>query len=182
MSGEKHILYRHKPHPHKPRNVHHEYLEQLTVGQKVADSFASGIGSWTFVIVQAVIMILWMIINTLTLFQFIHFDIFPFVFLNLAMSAEAAFSSPLIMMSQNRQSEKDRLTAQNDYETDMKAEHHIEEMVRHLDSQDDELLRQSKMLEEHYQELCKQTKMLTALLTPPVTVRRRVRKQEVDET
>jgi uncharacterized membrane protein len=172
-------LYHHKPHPHKPRNINQVHDEQLTFGQRIADSFASGIGSWTFVIVQAAIMIVWMIINTLTLFKFIHFDIFPFVFLNLAMSAEAAFSSPLIMMSQNRQSEKDRLMAENDFRTDQKAEHHIEEMIGHLDAQDHVLLQLIQRLDKHEQWQNEMLVKVSAVLEKKP--RTRVAKQEVVE-
>ena len=87
-----------REHIHLPANV----------GEKVADKAAATIGSWDFIIIQAIIMILWVIVNTLTFFQVIHFDSYPFVFMNLAMSAEAAFSAPIIMMSQNRQADKDR--------------------------------------------------------------------------
>ena len=90
MSTRKHI--------HLPANL----------GEKVSDKAASAIGSWPFIIIQAAIMALWVIVNTLTFFHIIWFDQFPFVFMNLAMSAEAAMSAPIIMMSQNRQASRDR--------------------------------------------------------------------------
>ena len=79
-----------------------------SLGDKIADSAAAGIGSWNFIIAQAVLMAIWFVLNTAGWFVW-HWDVYPFVFLNLAMSAEAAFSAPIIMMSQNRQADKDRL-------------------------------------------------------------------------
>jgi uncharacterized membrane protein len=89
---------------------------------------AAFIGSWTFIIGQAVLMVIWCIVNTLALFHVIQFDAYPFVFLNLFMSAEAAFSTPLILMSQNRQAERDRHQAEDDYRTNIEAKQEIEEL------------------------------------------------------
>lgn len=77
------------------------------IGEKIADKTAASIGSWSFIIAQAALMAVWFILNTAGWFVW-KWDLYPFVFLNLAMSAEAAFSAPIIMMSQNRQAEKDR--------------------------------------------------------------------------
>lgn len=86
-----------RAHIHAPRHV----------GDRVADAVATGIGSWNFIIAQAVLMAFWFVLNTAGWFVW-KWDLYPFVFLNLAMSAEAAFSAPIIMMSQNRQADKDR--------------------------------------------------------------------------
>src|SRR6266581_2734089 len=108
-------------HNHPPViNVNEAADEQLTMGQRVADKVATRMGSWSFIISQALIMVVWIMLNLVGWFY--HWDIYPFVLLNLAMSAQAAFATPLIMMSQNRQSEKDRLTAQNDYLINCKGE------------------------------------------------------------
>lgn len=87
-----------RAHIHVPANI----------GEQVADSVVSFIGGWSFIIGQAAIMAVWVVLNTFALFHFMQFDSYPFVFLNLAMSAEAAFASPLILMSQNRQAARDR--------------------------------------------------------------------------
>jgi uncharacterized membrane protein len=87
-----------RTHIHIPANL----------GERVADAIASFIGSWRFIIGQAILMFLWVIVNTLAFFHVLHFDSYPFVFLNLAMSAEAAFSAPIIMMSQNRSAVRDK--------------------------------------------------------------------------
>lgn len=139
-------------HSHPPViNVNEVADEQLTVGQKVADKVASGMGSWRFIIIQATLMIVWITLNLVAWFY--HWDIYPFVLLNLAMSAQAAFATPLIMMSQNRQSEKDRLTAQNDYQTDYKGEEEIRHIMEHLDHQDVLILQIVKRLQEQHVEI-----------------------------
>lgn len=102
------------------RNVVHEFEEQLTVGQQVADRFAQIIGSWRFIIIQSVLLAVWITLN-ITAYIY-HWDPYPFILLNLAMSFQAAYAAPILMMSQNRQAEKDQLQAKNDYEVNLKAE------------------------------------------------------------
>ncbi len=119
--------------------------EQLTLGQRIADKVAARMGSWNFIIGQALIMVVWIMLNLVGWFY--HWDVYPFVLLNLAMSAQAAFATPLIMMSQNRQAEKDRLTAQNDYQTDCKGEQEIRFIMEHLDHQDTLILQILQRLE-----------------------------------
>src|SRR5215470_14774609 len=139
-------------HAHPPIiNVNEVADEQLTMGQRVADRVAGTMGSWRFIITQATIMVIWITLNLVGWFY--HWDIYPFVLLNLAMSAQAAFATPLIMMSQNRQAEKDRLTAQNDYQTDCKGEEEVRHIMDHLDHQDDLILQIVKRLEEQHMEM-----------------------------
>ena len=102
------------------RNVAHEFEEQLTFGQRVADRFAQIIGSWRFIIIQSVLLVVWIALN-ITAYVY-RWDPYPFILLNLAMSFQAAYAAPILMMSQNRQSEKDHLQAKNDYEVNLKAE------------------------------------------------------------
>ena len=135
-------------------NVNEVADEQLTMGQRVADRVAGTMGSWRFIITQATIMVIWIMLNLVGWFY--HWDIYPFVLLNLAMSAQAAFATPLIMMSQNRQAEKDRLTAQNDYQTDCKGEEEIRHIMDHLNHQDDLILQIVKRLEEQHMEMREQ--------------------------
>lgn len=122
---------------HAPQNVNALHESQLTVGQKVADAVAAGMGSWTFIIVQGTLLALWILINTVQLA--FKFDPYPYILLNLALSFQAAFAAPFIMISQNRQAEKDRLTAQNDYMTDVKGEEEIKHIMDHLDSLDEKI-------------------------------------------
>ena len=101
---------------------------KTTFGEWLADKVAEFGGSWTFLSLFAAFLLLWAVINTLLLI-FGAFDPFPFIFLNLMLSMLAAAQAPIILMSQNRQSAKDRITAQHDYEVNLKAE--LEIMALH---------------------------------------------------
>src|SRR5579862_722388 len=101
------------------RNVNKVIDEKQTLGQLIADRFAAVMGSWTFIVLQTLAIALWIVFNTISS---LSFDIFPFVFLNLVLGFQAAYAAPIIMMSQNRQSEKDRLVAEIDHEVNVKAE------------------------------------------------------------
>ena len=105
------------------RNVAYEFEEHLTLGQRVADRFAQVMGSWSFIIAQSLILALWVVLNVTAYIK--RWDPYPFILLNLMLSFQAAYAAPIIMMSQNRQAEKDRLQTKNDYEVDMKAEMEI---------------------------------------------------------
>lgn len=109
------------------RNVLQEQEENLTFGQRIADRVAKFGGSWPFIILFSVIMTVWMSINVL---RVANFDPYPFILLNLALSSVAALQAPIIMMSQNRQSTKDKLLAENDYQVNLKAEMEIAALLR----------------------------------------------------
>jgi len=102
------------------------------VGERIADAVANLIGSWKFIIAQSVIFVIWVIGNTLWLLEAYQFDPYPFILFNLFMSAEAAYASPLILMSQNRQADRDRHHAEMDYETNIAAKEEIETIMREL--------------------------------------------------
>lgn len=122
-------------HDHPPViNINEVADDELTLGQRVADKVASTVGSWPFIITQSCILALWIILNIVGWVY--RWDPYPFILLNLALSFQAAYAAPFVMMSQNRQSEKDRLTAQNDYQTDCKGEEEIRVIMEHLDHQD----------------------------------------------
>jgi uncharacterized membrane protein len=93
---------------------------------------ASFIGSWQFIIIQSGIFAIWVVFNTVWLFAAYQFDPYPFILFNLFMSAEAAYASPLILMSQNRQSDRDRIQAQTDFETNVAAKEEIETILKEL--------------------------------------------------
>ena len=114
------------------RNWHESHAKRLTKGDRIADRVAAFIGSWAFIIGQSGIMAAWIVVNTLALFGFIRFDEYPFVFLNLFMTAEAAFATPLILMSQNRSAERDREHAQTDFEVNVAAKAEIEQLMKTL--------------------------------------------------
>ena len=100
--------------------------EKYTLGQRAADVIAKFAGSWAFIFSFTGVLVLWMIVNTLLAAK--AFDPFPFILLNLVLSCVAAIQAPLIMMSQNRQEEKDRRRAENDYKVNLKTEIMIEDI------------------------------------------------------
>ena len=87
-------------------------------------------GSWTFIIVQSVALAIWIVVNVIAWIS--HWDPYPFILLNLALSFQAAYAAPFIMISQNRQAERDRHQAEEDYRTNVEAELRIEELQRQL--------------------------------------------------
>ena len=100
--------------------------EKYTLGQRAADAIAKFAGSWAFIFSSTGVLLLWMVVNTILAAD--AFDPFPFILLNLVLSCVAAIQAPLIMMSQNRQEEKDRRRAENDYKVNLKTEIMIEDL------------------------------------------------------
>ena len=105
---------------------------KLTKGQKIADALAKYAGSWGFIIAFCIFLFVWMSVNTLHPFG-IHFDPYPFILLNLFLSCLAALQAPVIMMSQNRQAERDRFDAENDYKTNRKTEMELRNLHQKVD-------------------------------------------------
>ena len=114
------------------RDSNRKFDESLTVGQRVADGVAAVMGSWRFIIIQSVLLAGWIVLNVTELITR-AWDPYPFILLNLALSFQAAYAAPIIMMSQNRQSAKDRLQAELDLVTNLKAESLIEELHGSVD-------------------------------------------------
>ncbi|WP_225204591.1 DUF1003 domain-containing protein [Novosphingobium huizhouense] len=107
---------------------------QMTFGQRLADRVAAVGGSWGFIIVFAVVLLAWMLINSKLADGIVpEWDEYPYVFLNLMLSTLAALQAPVIMMSQNRQSQKDRLTAHHDYEVNLRTQLEILRLHRKID-------------------------------------------------
>lgn len=106
--------------------------DKLTLGQKVADAVAKFGGSWKFIGLFALVMLIWITVNSMAFFKFIRFDPQPFILLNLILSTVAALQAPVIMMSQNRQAEKDRAHQQEDREVNRQAEIEIRNLKRQL--------------------------------------------------
>ena len=115
-----------------------KHRETLTYGQKVADAVANGMGSWKFIIWQTGFVIAWMILNIVGFMY--HWDVYPFILLNLIFSTQAAYAAPIIMMAQNRQSERDRLQAQDDYTCNLEAKEEIESLQIQLNKIETEKL------------------------------------------
>jgi CRP/FNR family cyclic AMP-dependent transcriptional regulator len=118
------------------RNVNQEMAQQSTIGQRVADRVASFGGSWSFIFIYGGALLIWIIINTFVLAYYGHgndgaqFDPYPYILLNLMLSMTAAMQAPVIMMSQNRAAEKDRLAAEQDFKVNLKSELMLEELIR----------------------------------------------------
>jgi uncharacterized membrane protein len=119
----------------------------LTLGQRIADLVASTMGSWRFIIIQSSILLLWIGLNVTAYIQ--HWDPYPFILLNLALSFQAAYAAPFIMMSQNRRQDIDRLEAENDHRINMKAELEIKLLHQKIDQlREQELLTMAKVISE----------------------------------
>lgn len=112
------------------RNLNKIHEEKLTQGEKMADKTAEFLGSWEFILIVAFLMVLWVIVNIIA-YEF-RWDPYPFILLNLFLSVAAAVEAPIILMSQNRMEKKDRLRAELDFETNVKAEKEIEEVKQQL--------------------------------------------------
>ena len=106
------------PEAPRPMNM------KLSIGQRLADSLAAAIGSWTFIVIQTIIVAFWIAFNLTAYVQ--HWDPYPFILLNLMFSTQATYAAPIIMMSQNRQVERDRQHASMDFETNLQAKEEIE--------------------------------------------------------
>ena len=131
-----------KRHPIS-RDTNLEFQDRRTFGERVADKVAKFGGSWTFIIIFCGILVAWVIVNSFILANRGNaFDPYPYILLNLFLSMTAALQAPIIMMSQNRQSAKDRLDAAHDYEVNLKAELEILSLHEKIDE-----LRQKKWLE-----------------------------------
>lgn len=113
-------------------NWHQRHRESLNYGGRIADMVAKGMGSWRFIIIQTIFVIVWMGFNMVAYFN--HWDAYPFILLNLVFSTQAAYAAPIIMMAQNRQSERDRLQAQDDYNTNKEAKLEIEALAAKLNA------------------------------------------------
>ncbi len=119
-------------------NWHQKHIATSTIGDRLSDSVANGMGSWKFIIWQTVIVLIWMVLNIVAFVQ--HWDPYPFILLNLIFSTQAAYAAPIIMMSQNRQSQRDRIQADSDYNTNVEAKKEIEALQIHLNKIETEKL------------------------------------------
>jgi uncharacterized membrane protein len=150
---EQEVIQSLRDHDVFTENLNKTIDEKSTLGQRLADHVASFGGSWTFILIFASVLVVWIVINSVAMLGR-PFDPFPFIFLNLLLSCLAAIQAPVIMMSQNRQESKDRLRAENDYRVNLKAELEI----RHLHSKLDLLVT------HHWQRLLEIQQVQTDLL------------------
>ena len=144
-------------------NVFQDLSTRSTFGQKMADKVASFGGSWTFISIFMGVMVTWIFLNSFILIKLVEgsFDPYPYILLNLVLSMLAAIQAPIILMSQNRQAYKDRLSAEHDYEVNLKAEFEIIGLHEKMDS----------LREKQWSELIaiqqEQLKLLSRLLEDP---------------
>ena len=116
------------------KNINEEFDQKLTVGERLSDKLSESAGSWKFIIGFAIVLIIWIAINSAILL-WKPFDPYPFILLNLVLSCIAAIQAPIILMSQNREGAKDRLRSEHDYRVNLKAEleiRHLHEKIDHL--------------------------------------------------
>ena len=139
------------------RNINAQMAAQATIGQRIADKVAAFGGSWTFIFLYSGALLLWIAVNTFILAYVGHgengaqFDPYPYILLNLMLSMTAAMQAPIIMMSQNRAAEKDRLAAEQDFKVNLKSELMLEELIRKQrdrDAQIEELTRELQALKK----------------------------------
>jgi len=130
-------------------NVDAEFEKDLTLGEQLSDKLASFGGSWTFLMIFALILFTWITLNSILILRK-PFDPYPFILLNLVLSCLAAIQAPVIMMSQNRQEAKDRLRSQHDYQVNLKAEleiRHLHDKIDHLISRQWERLAEIQQIQ-----------------------------------
>jgi uncharacterized membrane protein len=160
---EKHVAHHITERTPISTNVFQDLSKRSTFGQKMADKVASFGGSWTFISIFMGVMVIWIFLNSFILIKLLKgsFDPYPYILLNLVLSMLAAIQAPIILMSQNRQAYKDRLSAEHDYEVNLKAEFEIIGLHEKIDS----------LREKQWSELIaiqqEQLKLLSQLLEDP---------------
>ncbi len=134
-------------HKHPPvRDLGVPDFDRQSLSQKAADLIAVTVGSWRFLIIQSGILTVWFIVNSAGWFT--HWDPYPFIFMNLVLSLQAAYTASVVMISENRQAERDRLQARADFEVNQKAEEEVRVILEHLACQDNALLTIHEQLQE----------------------------------
>lgn len=132
-------------HEHPPvRNVNEVFEGELSLSQRASDAVAKTVGSWKFVIIQSFLLSIWVVVNVLAIVR--QWDPYPFILMNLVLSLQAAYTAPIIMMSQNRQAIRDRIEAHEDYLINQKAEVEIRAILDHLAAQDQALENLNQLL------------------------------------
>ena len=116
------------------KNWFQKHTATMSFGERLADSVASGMGSWRFIIIQTIIVALWMALNVVAIVY--HWDPYPYILLNLLFSTQAAYAAPIIMMAQNRQSDRDRVKADEDFKTNVESKKDIEDLQIRLNKID----------------------------------------------
>lgn len=142
------VSLRQQRHHHRK----HKQVAKPSTGDHVADRVAAIVGSWRFIIIQTTLLLIWIALNVVGWIK--AWDPYPFILLNLMLSFQAAYTAPIIMMSQNRQAAIDRHRAMEDYDINLKAELEIESLHQKIDLlREQEILRLTKLVEELAQKL-----------------------------
>lgn len=152
---ERHVVERFIAKRGVARNIEREFHEARTFGERVADRVAAVGGSWRFIICFGIVLVIWMVANSFMLAK--AFDPYPYILLNLVLSCLAAVQAPIIMMSQNRQAERDRFMAAKDYEINLKAEIEVLGLHTKIDLQ---VLKEIKDMREQVDFLCAELKKM----------------------
>jgi uncharacterized membrane protein len=146
-------MVRHQ-HDHPPvRDLNREADRRLGRGDRIGDDFMRLVGTWTFVILQGLLILLWLLLNTVAAIN--HWDPYPFGLLNLFVTLVAAFLASLVLMGLNRLGIRDRLRGQHEYEVSVKSEEELKAIMSHLEAQDDALLQILQRLDRSDRELRK---------------------------
>src|ERR1700694_4866536 len=152
-------------HDHPPvRDLNRETERRLKLPDRIAIGFSRLVGSWVFVLAQLGLMIVWVLLNALSLIN--HWDPYPFQFLNFILTLELAAWVSLVLMAFNRQADRDRLRAQHDYELDVKAEEELKALMNHLMHQDEILLQIVNRLDRGDREMKRLARRLEQALEP----------------
>jgi uncharacterized membrane protein len=158
---DKDVMFAIKNNSILSENIQEEIEAELSLGQRIADKVASFGGSWTFIIIFFLFILVWILINV-WLFVAKPFDPFPFILLNLLLSCIAAIQAPIIMMSQNRQEQKDRQRGEHDYKINLKAELEIKILSEKIDHllvhQNRKLLEIQEIQTDYLEDLMKEIK------------------------
>jgi len=148
-------------HDHPPvRDLNRETERRLTLPDRIAIDFTRLVGSWVFVLAQLGLIVVWVVLNALSLIR--HWDPYPFQFLNLILTLEIAAWVSLALMAFNRQADRDRLQAQHDYELDVKAEEELKALMNHLMHQDEILLQIVNRLDRGDREMKRLARLMEA--------------------
>ena len=152
-------------HDHPPvRDLNRETERRLTLADRIAIDFARLVGSWVFVLAQLGLMAVWVLLNALSLIN--RWDPYPFQFLNFILTFEVAAWLSLVLMAFNRQSDRDRLRSQHDYELNVKAEEELKALMNHLMHQDEILLQIVNRLDRGDREMKRLARLLEAAQEP----------------
>jgi uncharacterized membrane protein len=149
-------------HDHPPvRDLNRETERKLTMADRIAIDFTRLVGSWVFVLAQLGLMVVWVILNALSLIN--RWDPYPFQFLNFILTLEVAAWLSLVLMAFNRQADRDRLRAQHEYELNVKAEEELKALMNHLMHQDEILLQIVNRLDRGDREMKRVARLLEAV-------------------